>query len=72
MRKRIEPLKGKTRPKEMVERMRQTKRKLTDQQVRDIRESKEKGVALAAIYNVSTGLISKIRSNTASGYKHII
>ena len=72
IRKRIEPLRGQTRDPEMVERMRQTKRKLTDQQVRDIRASTEKGIVLAEIHSVTPGLISQIRNNKASGYTHII
>jgi len=70
--KRSKSLKGKPRPPEVVERMRQTKRKLTDQQVREIRKSKEKGVVLANLYNITPSLVSQIRRNKASGYKHII
>ena len=70
--KRISQLRGKTRDPEMVDRMRQTKRKLTDDQVREIRSSTEKGIVLAEIYNVAPSSISQIRNNKAPGYKHII
>ena len=53
-------------------RMRETKRKLTKEQVREIRASEEKGIILANKYNVTPSLISKVRNNKASGYMHII
>jgi hypothetical protein len=57
---------------EAIERMRQTKRKLTDEQVRQIKSSSEKGVVLANKYKVAPSLICQIRKGKASGYKHII
>jgi len=52
--------------------MRETKRKLTDMQVKDIKSSSEKGVLIASKYNITPSLVSQIRNRKASGYKHII
>jgi len=57
---------------EAISRMKETKRKLTEKQVKEIMASKEKGIILANKYNVTPSLISQIRNNKASGYKHII
>ena len=57
---------------EAIERMKQTKRKLTEEQVREIRNSTEKGVILASKYNITPSLVSQIRLNKSSAYKHII
>lgn len=70
---RSKALKGRTCcSSEAIERMRQTKRKLTDEQVKEIKNSCEKGVDLASKYNVGPSLICQIRKGKASGYKHII
>jgi hypothetical protein len=52
--------------------MRETKRKLTESQVKEIKNSLEKGVILASKYNITPSLVSQIRNGKASGYKHII
>lgn len=71
--RRSEALKGKVCcSPEALARMAETKRKLTEEQVREIRASKVKGVILANKYNVSRSLVSQIRNNKSSGYKHII
>jgi len=57
---------------EAIERMRETKRKLTESQVKEIKNSLEKGVILASKYNITPSLVSQIRNGKASGYKHII
>ncbi len=57
---------------EAIERMRETKRKLTDDQVIEIKNSSEKGITLASKYNITPSLVSQIRNGKASGYKHII
>jgi hypothetical protein len=56
---------------EAIERMRQTKRKLTDEQVKEILASTEKGVKLSDKYGVGAPLISSIRNRKASAYKHL-
>jgi len=72
-RNRSKSLKGKVCcSPEAIARMAETKRKLTEDQVREIRASKEKGVILANKYNITPSLVSQIRNNKASGYKHII
>ena len=57
---------------EAIERMKQTKRKLTEEQVKEIKHSSEKGIMLASKYNITPSLVSQIRNGKASGYKHII
>ena len=70
-RRRSDALKGRVCcSEEAIQRMRQTKRKLTDQQVREILKSEEKGVTLSNKYGVTTSLISLIRNRKASGYTH--
>lgn len=72
-RNRSKSLKGKVCcSSEAIERMKQTKRKLTDDQVKEIKSSSEKGVILASKYNITASLISQIRKGKASAYKHII
>jgi len=56
---------------EAIERMRQTKRSLTDEQVKEILTSTEKGVTLSNKYGVGAPLISAIRHRKAPGYKHL-
>jgi hypothetical protein len=56
---------------EAIERMRQTKRKLTDEQAREIKYSDERGVDLASKYNIAPSLVCTIRKGTATGYTHI-
>jgi len=56
---------------EAIERMRQTKRKLTDEQVKDILTSKEKGVTLSNKYGVGASTISKIRNRNVPAYQHL-
>lgn len=71
--RRSEALKGRVCcSPEALARMRETKRKLSEEQVREIRASKEKGVILANKYGITPSLVSKVRRNTASGYKHIL
>jgi len=55
---------------EAIQRMRETKRKLTDEQVKEILTSNEKGITLASKYNITPSLVSQIRKRVASGYKH--
>jgi len=55
---------------EATARMAETKRKLTEEQVREIRASKEKGVILAAKYGVVPSLISRVRNRKS--YTHIM
>jgi hypothetical protein len=57
---------------EAIERMKQTKRKLTDQEAKEIKCSSEKGIVLANKYDVTPSLICAIRKGRASAYKHII
>jgi hypothetical protein len=57
---------------EAIERMRQTKRKLTEDQVREIRNSTEKGIVLASKYRITPSLVSQIRLNKSLAYNHII
>jgi len=72
-RNRSKSLKGKVCcSSEAIERMKQTKRKLTDDQVKEIKSSSEKGVILASKYNITASLICQIRKGKASAYKHII
>lgn len=72
-RNRSKSLKGKVCcSPEAIERMKQTKRKLTDEQVKEIKSSSEKGVILASKYNITASLICQIRKGKASAYKHII
>ena len=56
---------------EAIERMRQTKRRLTDEQVKDILTSTEKGVTLGNKYGVGPATISRIRNRKAPAYKHL-
>ncbi len=72
-RNRSKALKGKVCcSPEAISRMRETKRKLTEDQVREIRSSKEKGIDLASKYNITPSLVSLVRRNKAEAYKHII
>jgi len=72
-RNRSESLKGKVCcSPEAIERMKETKRKLTETPVKEIKNSHEKGVILASKYNITPSLVSQIRNGKASGYKHII
>lgn len=72
-RNRSKSLKGKVCcSSEAIERMKQTKRKLTDDQVKEIKSSSEKGVILASKYNITASLICQIRKGKSSAYKHII
>ena len=72
-RKRSEALKGKICcSPDAIERMRETKRKLTEDQVREIKNSSEKGIVLASKFGITPSLVSQIRNNKASGYKHIV
>lgn len=72
-RNRSKSLKGKVCcSPEAIERMRETKRKLTESQVKEIKTSSEKGVILASKYSITPSLVSQIRNGKASGYKHII
>ena len=57
---------------EAIKRMRETKRKLTESQVKEIKDSPEKGIVLASKYNITPSLVSQIRNGKASAYKHII
>ena len=57
---------------EAIERMKKTKRRLTDEQVREIKSSPEKGIDLAIKYNVTPSLICQIRKGKAAAYKHVI
>lgn len=57
---------------EAIERMKQTKRKLLPEQVKEIKNSSEKGILLASKYNITPSLVSQIRNGKATGYKHII
>ncbi len=57
---------------EAIERMKKTKRKLTDDQVKEIKNSFEKGILLASKYNITPSLVSQIRNGKAKGYEHII
>ena len=73
IRNRSKSLKGKVCcSPEAILRMRETKRKLTEEQVREIRASKEKGTVLASKYNVAPSLISQVRNYKAKGYNHIV
>jgi hypothetical protein len=57
---------------EAIGRMRIAKRKLTEEQVKEIKKSSEKGVTLANKYNVAPSLICQIRKGKSNAYKHII
>jgi hypothetical protein len=57
---------------EAIERMKLTKRKLTDEEVREIKSSSEKGVVLASKYKVTASLICQIRKGNSAAYEHII
>jgi hypothetical protein len=69
--RRSEALKGRVCcSPEAIQRMRKTKRKLTDDQVKDILNSDEKGVTLASKYNIAPSLVSKIKRRASPAYKH--